>query len=113
MKLIELKMTPAQIKRAIQYGWGAAAISAVTGRRYCVAWLRCLSEEPTFRRHALGTLSSLSGLVLPTHWLPWLTSSEPDLLLLLCGGCAWDHRPSSGGLIERAGIHCGRRLTSA
>ena len=30
MKLIELKMTPAQIKRAIQYGWGAAAISAVT-----------------------------------------------------------------------------------
>ena len=30
MKLIELNMTPAQIKRSIQLGWGAAAISAVT-----------------------------------------------------------------------------------
>ena len=30
MKLIELNMTPAQIKRSIQLGWGAAAISVVT-----------------------------------------------------------------------------------
>jgi high-affinity Fe2+/Pb2+ permease len=30
MKFIELNMTPAQIKRSIQLGWGAAAISAVT-----------------------------------------------------------------------------------
>ena len=30
MKLIDLDMTPAQIKRSIQLGWGAAAISAVT-----------------------------------------------------------------------------------
>ncbi len=29
MKLIELNMTPAQIKRSIQLGWGGAALSAI------------------------------------------------------------------------------------
>ncbi len=29
MKLIELDMTPAQIKRSIQLGWGGAALSAI------------------------------------------------------------------------------------
>jgi len=30
MKLIELNMTPAQIKRSVQLGWGGAALSAIT-----------------------------------------------------------------------------------
>ncbi len=29
MKLIELNMTPAQVKRSIQLGWGGAALSAI------------------------------------------------------------------------------------
>ena len=47
MKLIELNMTPAQIKRSIQLGWGAAAISVVTTTLFTLFFTRAgLLDRP-------------------------------------------------------------------
>ncbi len=53
MKLIELKMTPVQIKRAIRYGWGAAAISAVTTLVF--TFIVSPSSDATLRTWAIAS----------------------------------------------------------
>jgi hypothetical protein len=40
MKLIELNMTPAQIKRSLQLGWGGAALSAIATLVFTFIMLR-------------------------------------------------------------------------
>ena len=46
MKLLELNMTPAQIKRSVQLGWGAAALSAVTTLLFTLFFTRAGLLDP-------------------------------------------------------------------
>ena len=130
MKLIELNMTPAQIKRSIQLGWGAAAISAMTTILFTFFFTRAgLLDRPlvvwaissalvtallgygVYRRSRRAAITLLVMFLISRIWFYVQTGSLGSPLLsiifLYCfvegvRGTFADHRSAARGVEPRA-----------